>query len=1842
MDFKLRSSSWFWTKDRSLSSVRDRIYDDPAYTDDISHLANPMRRSSFASTNLINEATSGVGGGSSSLGKRSKLTKEFLKIAQEDLGRLVFSSSDDDLQPVAAVRSSDRGRSLERGRMKKESTKEHKSSRSEKLTTKRNLSLDNKLHDSQHSENVDELISENPAPSSLTRHNLSKQRTDDSCNGSRQRPQESLPDQDDLFSTRSSKGKDSATTAERDTSTAASVSSVNTSSTTKMQMGRRFLKGEIGIKSFNYYLLKEGLKSSKKFVEKQRNNLQMNATNGGANNLNITTVSTSPTNVVTSSISTLNNKNKLQTRSEENIYEEIFFKDAPLSDDDENQNLPNSQQTINPNLLQTPSDTVSHSGNLINDSIVYADCELCMQQCNRQECDYCYRAERANNAGNSSSQLQFQQQTFNLSSLKANQVGNNYQSQTSMIINNSSAIRSTANETHVTTAPILEFQSYNPNNPGVYKIETTPVAITGDYNPILQFQQQPSSNISAQHYQNQYSTSNNSTATTTPSENQQQHRQKHHQHHLQQQQQFYTINHQQQQNTYGTPVNTTFWSQNGQVRQRNNHQTSSYNLNNLSSVGGHLSMQRMNTKSSSSSDSLQYYHQQQQQQQQKFNTLTQLDVNHYAASRGEVSTASTPYLYTQPMYPLMYAASGRLGGSQILLDTNSSAAYDAPTGIYKTDSRASILSEYSLSRSSDTYYASQRYGGAGLTRHFPHTQMTNTHFGDSLLSSYATSAQRRYFGSAESCRFAFDCRRCSFENVPVSTNTSTVRNGKCPYSENCHFDCRNCDCSSNYFSSDFDELYSGGGIPRKTAKGTLPSTGGQPPPALDDYEENAANERKQSLKQNKYAQDFFKHVSDVKRSIYQAEMQRAGVMEPGNSKKLCGKEKNESEKEECGSMTTLPLIKERSRKPTPAPRNSLHQNQTTAGQLTPHPLTRRLHQQKNEAIEENKPEYSSLDRLVIKHTGTIPKMSVNDQKQSPQHASQTYGKSNERFQHSVDPVDSKLHGSSVASLSNKRHGSSLKTSTSLNAALPLKRRDIPAPPPPSPATYADLQELRYSLKQQQQRCQITPNSNNTSEDADRKLKIRKYGASDADQESEQALHNEKNIKEKDIITENLVACSTSPLRPLSTTEQLHTLHTTITMTPTEDYLTITEASVSLPTESANKSSFDVVSCGTTSTDMATAATSVSRDMQVIVSEQQANDDESTFNVDIITSNSIVIPIQSEAAVNNAIQAATVSSLPFASISASSATATTFDSQQRDQNDDDDVFYDARSEDSNCTAASYSAASNKQQSHHFLIDLEAKRQTQPHPTPLLAHQQEMKQQNLEAKEMLEERQKQEQQSNENCSIQNKINEQKKEKTMQNHVENINNLNDNNNKHNDNDNKENATACSDVDNNHDQSDNNDVDDNGENGAGEVISTEKDNAINAIVTTATAILTSTTTTITTQLVKVNSISEYEKTRKQTKCIGKESSNAIVKHITSRGGKDRNAEKPEKRSKHNRKEPEKEVKTKLTMNLDDEKTKTHTSTTTIRETSTTTATATTASTSKYTTAAVTMKKQRTQRRSPNSCQGKSLAPTLSCDTCCQEEYKPELLLQQHLQQHEKDHTQHSSTQTLKPPTLHIGKAGQPTRLCARRKANSKERASKTKHEIKTKIIYSSEKPESIVTNNNRETGFITKTTTATASLSEACAKNIKSTNVADTKERTHKRKERKSEKSKTNENRLVADNVEVEKTENEIKKDAKHIENVEQHAEDVVSGVIVDAIIKLQHETEQGNDKSPSTTTESLTLAAINANVSLPSLPTDVEQTNSITTADTIETNSTAFSNSTTFSVTAHSLSRYAFMLL
>ena len=101
----------------------------------------------------------------------------------------------------------------------------------------------------------------------------------------------------------------------------------------RFQIGKRFLKGEIGIKSFNYYLLKEGLKSSKKNLLKQRS--------------------------TPNALSEPQMKNI--SKSEENIYEEIFFDDKP--------EMPNEN----------------------DEKIQFIDCELCVQKCANTSCEICHK-----------------------------------------------------------------------------------------------------------------------------------------------------------------------------------------------------------------------------------------------------------------------------------------------------------------------------------------------------------------------------------------------------------------------------------------------------------------------------------------------------------------------------------------------------------------------------------------------------------------------------------------------------------------------------------------------------------------------------------------------------------------------------------------------------------------------------------------------------------------------------------------------------------------------------------------------------------------------------------------------------------------------------------------------------------------------------------------------------------------------------------------------------------------------------------------------------------------------------------------------------------------------------------------------------------------------------------------------------------------------------------------------------------------------------------------------------------------------------------------------------------
>lgn len=127
--------------------------------------------------------------------------------------------------------------------------------------------------------------------------------------------------------------------------------------------------------------------------------------------------------------------------------------------------------------------------------------------------------------------------------------------------------------------------------------------------------------------------------------------------------------------------------------------------------------------------------------------------------------------------------------------------------------------------------------------------MSDSSLGDSLFSY---QSNRRYFGSTESCRFGFECRRCSLDG------------DKCSYSDNCrHGDrCRNCDCSSSYFSSDFDDTqnFSRRSSTRYSTKSNTQIQQHQIHNQQQYHDSNKYYEQKTT----RYAEDFIKHVNNVK------------------------------------------------------------------------------------------------------------------------------------------------------------------------------------------------------------------------------------------------------------------------------------------------------------------------------------------------------------------------------------------------------------------------------------------------------------------------------------------------------------------------------------------------------------------------------------------------------------------------------------------------------------------------------------------------------------------------------------------------------------------------------------------------------------------------------------------------------------------------------------------------------------------------------------------------------------------------------------------------------------------
>lgn len=191
-----------------------------------------------------------------------------------------------------------------------------------------------------------------------------------------------------------------------------------TSGLSKFQLGKRLLKGEIGIRSFNYYLLKEGLK---KRGSKQE---------------------TPP-----------------KSRSEENIYEEIYFR----------HDLPTPKPSSPPEL--PPMNKIMNSSSATPAGENCANCEICLQEAASQQ----------------------QQQKSSSQHLMMSSDG-----YTRLDLNNS---ENSQRHDYFQLHPMLQFQSYNPNFPNVYKIELTPL-VPIDYN------QQPKSEESIMRHQEQMQNQN--------------------------------------------------------------------------------------------------------------------------------------------------------------------------------------------------------------------------------------------------------------------------------------------------------------------------------------------------------------------------------------------------------------------------------------------------------------------------------------------------------------------------------------------------------------------------------------------------------------------------------------------------------------------------------------------------------------------------------------------------------------------------------------------------------------------------------------------------------------------------------------------------------------------------------------------------------------------------------------------------------------------------------------------------------------------------------------------------------------------------------------------------------------------------------------------------------------------------------------------------------------------------------------------------------------------------------------------------------------------------------------
>lgn len=632
--------------------MRDKYSNDPAFTDDIRHLALPSRRNS---------------------GPESEALKMFGKNKSKSQGGKEEHSSHYSLRLERRKKSTQANNYSAEYLCKNSSSSESLDNiiSSFKVKGRKGFSLDRNI------QSFD--VEQKPPPAKPKRSSwfLRDKSRDKQAKNEKFLKRASL-DFTLTYDTKQEKPRTKAKTIQRqnaadytgDSSTTPQdeIAEPKKSGLSKFQIGKRFLKGEIGIRSFNYYLLKEGLKKNQG-KQKQES------------------IKVKPTH---------------KSKSEENIYEEIYFyHDQPTPKPKTPPALPpfNKQSSV----PLKPKKPLFDDGNCMN-------CEICVQEaqekssvCTAKNCEQCVDEHHHLNRAMTSS----------LS-------GSEGYAQVTQKINDQSIYDFFQQQQQGQT--VLQFQSYNPSNPNVYKMETTPVAF--EYAPIEE-----------------------------------------------------------------------------QIYQLELNQQYARVQKNFSGDG------KIMPKSSSSSDSIKghnQHHRHQQLQQQ------------------------TNEFYTRPNFLFSSSEKPSKGGS-----------------MYKTDSSNSIRSETSLNKIYNSKNSSQKSNKSVNSNHNrDETQlrdMSDSSLGDSLFSS---DANKRYFGSSESCRFNYECRRrCSLENE------------KCSFSDTCRYECnlRNCDCSSSYFSSDFDDtnIYNG-------------SNNGRIMKSHHNSNQQPA-ECQQQQKTNRYAEDFIKHVSNVKR-----------------------------------------------------------------------------------------------------------------------------------------------------------------------------------------------------------------------------------------------------------------------------------------------------------------------------------------------------------------------------------------------------------------------------------------------------------------------------------------------------------------------------------------------------------------------------------------------------------------------------------------------------------------------------------------------------------------------------------------------------------------------------------------------------------------------------------------------------------------------------------------------------------------------------------------------------------------------------------------------------------------